>query len=868
MAVNRYPRRGYRLAPALLRELLEIPPPLELVASFHCGDLLLSDLDESVWRRFDGASCHELALAVVATVGRAARRSSSLKSKPLPAMPAGMSLADLELEARTQRRLVAAGIGKHSQFQSMTVGEILGIRGFGAKSLVDLLTSLEYVIDHRETLGAEVSRGAETTATATHASQRYPRSNERLAPQTLREWLHRPLPATLARHVPAGYAQLCDLDATIWSELTNDLIERLGRRIVSRVADVVSRDAIAEIRVPTPPLGMRLGDLRLENRTRNRLRKAGFDERPEELGNWTLGEILALHSFGAKCLVDLLVSLETYIAKEGRYDEAMVAEAAALGRLPEAEDIGATDLRWGERLRAIDNEAISVASLAQRIVEGRLTPPDPRLVCEQLREVHATIRRQIELPLQEEFIEIFTSGARCRDRQIVTEYYGWSGYKGRTLGELASEHRLSRERVRQVCVAALKRGRGVRVFAPVLDRTLAFILTRLPMEKGSLEAELVEAGYASRPLEIEAIHVAAEAAARGPGFAVIEIGSRRLVVSEQQTAMPRAIALAAKQVVGGYGAARLSDIQEELGRKYPKNQVDPALIRESLERLAEFCWLDGRRTWFRPKTLSRYGLPRLIEKILSVASRIELVSLVAALTRYRRNGRRPPPPRVVLEFCRQMPGVHIEETLVVADQPPDLQTALSGVERVMVEVLEECGEAGPAMDRGAFEEECAGRGLNRFSFHAAIMNSPVIVPVGRGVYGLLGSNIAEEAVERLIHQTSARSSRRIMKLFGRKESGKVYIGYQLSATVISGGIVTVPVAMRPYVRGKYTLRCTKGHPVGTLVAKRGCGGGLLPALRYHDAKQGDHMLLFFDLPKREVKIHIGDEAIFDGLHGG
>ena len=47
------------------------------------------------------------------------------------------------------------------------------------------------------------------------------------------------------------------------------------------------------------------------------------------------------------------------------------------------------------------------------------------------------------------------------------------------------------------------------------------------------------------------------------------------------------------------------------------------------------------------------------------------------------------------------------------------------------------------MERGEMEDICVGDGMNRFSFHAFVSWSPVIVQLGHSVYGLLGAEVPE-----------------------------------------------------------------------------------------------------------------------------
>ena len=73
----------------------------------------------------------------------------SVLAQSLPVIPASLQLDDLELESRTrnclQQMMSNAGLARLEDLGSLTVGQILPTSGFGAKGLVDLLTSLEGV---------------------------------------------------------------------------------------------------------------------------------------------------------------------------------------------------------------------------------------------------------------------------------------------------------------------------------------------------------------------------------------------------------------------------------------------------------------------------------------------------------------------------------------------------------------------------------------------------------------------------------------------------------------------------------------------------------------------------------------------------
>ena len=171
------------------------------------------------------------------------------------------------------------------------------------------------------------------------------------------------------------------------------------------------------------------------------------------------------------------------------------------------------------------------------------------------------------------------------------------------------------------------------------------------------------------------------------------------------------------------------------------------------------------------------------------------------------------------------------------------------------------------MERGTFEELCIRDGMNRFSFNAIIMCSPVICQYGRSVYGLLGAKVDRKLVQSLARRKPGTASERVLRGFGRTEDGRVYLAYRLSKAAISGGVITVPAAMKDEVQGKFTIRVSGGEEAGTLVSKNGCAWGLGPVLRGRKASAGDHLLILFETSDRVAEIRIGSEDVLEPVAG-
>jgi len=231
---------------------------------------------------------------------------------------------------------------------------------------------------------------------------------------------------------------------------------------------------------------------------------------------------------------------------------------------------------------------------------------------------------------------------------------------------------------------------------------------------------------------------------------------------------------------------------------------------------------------------------------------VTAAQLRAAMGRNRRLWKEPPPEGVLLEFCRSVPGVRVDGRRIIADPPRDWRQALTGVELKLVSVLR---EHGPVMERGEMEDVCVADGMNRFSFHAFVSWSPVIVQLGHSVYGLLGTEVTRRQIEAVAAARRAtRTSRRVLDRHGMTDDGKVWLSYRLSKAASTYAVITIPAALREVVNGRFQFIDAEGRAIGTLATKDGRAWGLGAFLRKHGAQIGDHIVLTLDLEKRTAVV--------------
>ena len=698
---------------------------------------------------------------------------------------------------------------------------------------------------------------------------RYPRRGERIAPSTLREFLMAPIPRRLRGAWDTDRPNLCDLDETVWDRFSDEVIDELAKLIVDQVAAYQARKVFQRRHFPRPAPGTRLDDLQLENRTRRCLAREGFEDNPALLGDHTIGQIMAIRAFGPRCLVDLLSALEssgspTQLdgetgAPSRELSEALTEEARRMLALPASGMVRPEDARFADRIVAVDVEARSAKDLAERVIARTQDPPDTPYVVEQMRQLGDQIEGMSELTLEHELIDIFGSTPYERNRQILVGYYGWEDGRQHTLTEIGTQFGITRERVRQVCAKLTKKRKGIKkILAPVMDRALAMIERRLPCSAAKLEAELATKGLTSVSMPLESIAKGAKLLDRPVAFKIVKLDGGKLAVRAQQIAVVSAAVDMAKKDVYFHGLATTEQIDRVTSKKFP-DISEPKLVRQILQLIDGFSWLDERSGWFRIKTISKHGLPKAIDKILSVAGDVTVARMREAMSRNRRLWKEPPPEKVLLEFCRQMPGVRVHGSRIISDSPRDWKEILTGVEATLVRVL---SEHGPVMERGAMEDLCVAGGMNRFSFHAFVSWSPVIAQFGHSIYGLLGAEVTGSEIKALLAQRRAkRLTHRVLDDHGWTDDGKVWLAYRLSKAASTYAVITIPAALKKVVQGRFELLGTDAEPIGTLATKDGRAWGLGALMRQRDAQVGDYVVVTLDLQQRTAIVTLGEDLL-------
>ena len=337
-------------------------------------------------------------------------------------------------------------------------------------------------------------------------------------------------------------------------------------------------------------------------------------------------------------------------------------------------------------------------------------------------------------PLESELLNVLGGDEKAR---IAARYCGFDGLAGATLHVVGAEFGITAERVRQIVGEVVKRRGNDSPPGPALKKAFAFVARHTPGVADDIERELQSAGLSTGPFRIEGIIRAAEFFARTVPFALTETQKARLVHCLAPQSLD-AIIRVARWAVERRGLATIDTVSAEL-REVAPEAADCRLIADVLKGAGNVRWLDESAEWFWLPDVPRNPLVRRIRKILSVANPARFEELCAGITRESRPRSDSTPAAVLLELCRQIPGVRVVGKYIEADPRISPHEVLGELEQASVEILV---EHGGVMRRADLATACRERGLNRSSFYSALSHSPVITPYPAGVVGVFGVEMA------------------------------------------------------------------------------------------------------------------------------
>ena len=272
-------------------------------------------------------------------------------------MNSSLGLEHLRITVRTYNHLKSLETNEIRSLANLTVGSLLRRRGMGAKCVLDVLCALEKLAGRSQSMvqpcldafndehdpAASISPDELPDRIIVEVS-RYPRRGQKLAPKALATILD--LPVNDKR---LGTLMLKDLDESVWDKFAPETCKKLADSVVSQIKSSSSAlRRFANLRLPVPRTKGRSVKIQLEQRTFNCLERLGLLRDPKRLAETTLGVLIQEKSFGAKCVLDVLVSLESHVHTSFQTTSGIVATAYSIAKIKGVELIGGDDPRLRE----------------------------------------------------------------------------------------------------------------------------------------------------------------------------------------------------------------------------------------------------------------------------------------------------------------------------------------------------------------------------------------------------------------------------------------------------------------------------------------------------------------------------------------
>jgi Bacterial RNA polymerase, alpha chain C terminal domain len=623
------------------------------------------------------------------------------------------------------------------------------------------------------------------------------------------------------------------------------------------------------------------------------------------MGRKTIRQILALESFGAKSLIDLLTSLEgaghalgLQGAKPTELEEPITLNESTLAavfvgrfrnlRLPSLpKGTKLTDLSlssrtynclrkhgFATRISALSSitlgDAMKIPGFGMQCLVDYLDAVErfnrnEKVPSEKFHEPFS-LYAELELHqyLEDELRDLVqrSTGKRgttlkSRNLEIILTHYGFDGRGGATLQELGDKFAISKQRALQICNKVGKRIKELRSRPPRLAAVLEMISRNIPCETEKVEKLLQTEGLTRNTFKLEGLLSICKLLGHSSPFKIEDVEGQRMVVHPDKIRMSKRTIVLARKAVSQFGVITVLDFAAVLSEKL-STKVTPEFITRVLESQSGFEWLDRESGWFWFPNLPKNRVVSRVRKMLSVSEQIEVGELRTGIARHHTMNGYAPPRKVLLELCKRLPQCVVDGCIVRADPPIDWRSTLRGTELSLITVLK---KHGPVLQRAKFEQLCLGVGMKQSTFYAYLSYSPVIERYASGVYGIRGARIEPGVIDSLIPHSQRTKGVRLEH--GWTRDRRIWIGYCLSEGMFGNGVFSVPSALKQFLQGKYEMRTTDGTTIGTVVIKDNAGWGVGTFFRRRGGEPGDTLLLIFDAKSQVVIASIGDEGLLE-----
>jgi hypothetical protein len=152
--------------------------------------------------------------------------------------------------------------------------------------------------------------------------------------------------------------------------------------------------------------------------------------------------------------------------------------------------------------------------------------------------------------------------------------------------------------------------------------------------------------------------------------------------------------------------------------------------------------------------------------------------------------------------------------------------------------------------------------MNQNTFDQYLSYSPIITRFDIGVYGIRGSKISPGIIAALKPQRKF-FKRKVLKDYGWTDDGKIWLGYKISKGLLTGGVFSIPSAMKEFIEGEYNFNTIDGSHIGKITIRNFSGWSVRTFFDRRGGDIGDILILEFDVPNRIVFGSIGGDELIE-----
>lgn len=483
-----------------------------------------------------------------------------------------------------------------------------------------------------------------------------------------------------------------------------------------------------------------------------------------------------LRELGVQRLGDLIGYSEAALRAHKNCGNKTVAELAALaGRLDQA--LGRKHPAW-DRVAA---EALARVRADELAALHKSLVPDLHAI-EQTTSIEAEVSAAI------------ATLAKPSDREKVERWIGWDVATSPTLKQVGHATGVTRERVRQIVALFTASQRSADLPLSKLTAALAALERAGFMSAVEAQAALQRGDFTQRTLSIAGLLRAAELFGITTALRWDLLGAGVFVGRPEELRAGTLVPRSARRLAEQWGCVTLEQLTSELNRE-AQTELSQASLRPLLAKVPSLRWLDEAGGWFWLGDLRHNPLLYKLDKILSVAPRIDIDELCHGIGRQYGPQVCAPPVNVLRALCEQLPDCRIEDGRVVVDlRPRQAAELLSECERVMLDIFQ---RHGPVLTHAEVRSHCLAAGLKYTTTSVYLGSSPILRRLDRCVYAPIGVPVQPgeiAAARRGLPRTQKAPS---VVDFGWLEDGSgIWIDYRVSASMLQSGTLRVPSALR------------------------------------------------------------------------